>query len=530
MSSMRNPNSTLTQSSSISDREFVEEFEKAASYMWKRYDGDTVDDDDGSIYSTPRNSEQKSTMRHFITNLRRYPDALEQQSPWSALEDDLLLHLRDENLSWEEVSFRLPHRTPKACEIRWKHYLNPVQTNLKQGRLFANKKDRVQRTLGNQEIGWENIAKDLREQIMTACLRSYKMHPSRSKRNRWTAEEYIMLLIFRDAGLSYQQIPRLMPNRARTACASPWNAITRLSQHSYQPSSQLNEKARPSYTRAKPKADPHSDCPNQYIPGRTPGVSQLRSQLGTASNSWQQHEVDTLVSLRRQGMSIREIYERLPNRTYKAVEGYYRLKREELGFEKMKGGRKRAHRGDTKKCILGPEQARLQALETNDVEIDVPLQTGDETSSADESDEDPELLDYQKMVFEAVGSPETESLTQQGAHDALESGRPSDSESEYSASLDSSSNEDSSIEDFTIPNTRFRSKRVLSTTREPPLLTTEQKRKRGAETTYFEEGSDENIDLITPGLANPKRVKRCPNSPVKEKNNDWLKAFEAWFR
>ena len=49
--------------------------------------------------------------------------AKKQNSKWSLDEDELIIKLRGKNMKWDDVSKRLPGRTPIACRLHFQNYL-----------------------------------------------------------------------------------------------------------------------------------------------------------------------------------------------------------------------------------------------------------------------------------------------------------------------------------------------------------------------------------------------------------------------
>lgn len=49
--------------------------------------------------------------------------AKKQNSKWSSDEDELIIQLRGKNMKWDDISQRLPGRTPIACRLHYQNYI-----------------------------------------------------------------------------------------------------------------------------------------------------------------------------------------------------------------------------------------------------------------------------------------------------------------------------------------------------------------------------------------------------------------------
>ena len=198
---------------------------------------------------------------------------------WTDEEKEILLDLKEDNLSWDEIAEHLPRRTAKAIKTKYKTLTEDFQAPKEVLKLYTAEEDELLVKLGKMGIPWKERATYFNNRTLRSLASRYSQikPPGLGQLGAFTREEDKQLIEALELGMTDIEISQLLQRRVEGVRAR----IRKLEQlNQLDPAPQI-AKGRPytvaDYDLMREKVDQGmswKDITIQYFPGRSIGSIQ----------------------------------------------------------------------------------------------------------------------------------------------------------------------------------------------------------------------------------------------------------------
>ena len=146
---------------------------------------------------------------------------------WTSEEEELLLKLVEPDKSWGEIAESLPGRTPKAVRQHYK-ILNDGSLAPKKVRLlYTAEEDKLLLKLKKADMPWKEMPAHFDNRTWPSLRSRYKAlgQPFSESREFYTTEEDKLLLKLKKAGVPWKEMPAHFDNRTQRSLEGRYKAL-----------------------------------------------------------------------------------------------------------------------------------------------------------------------------------------------------------------------------------------------------------------------------------------------------------------
>ena len=134
---------------------------------------------------------------------------------WRPEEEELLLELREQRMSWDEINKFFPERSWHAISSKHSKLTQGPSAKRSKYRAWTSEEKELLLKLGKTDASWEEIAENLPGRSANAALNQYfkltRGSPApKSRLTVWTAEEDASLVEAAESGMTFVDISRLL--------------------------------------------------------------------------------------------------------------------------------------------------------------------------------------------------------------------------------------------------------------------------------------------------------------------------------
>jgi hypothetical protein len=273
-----------------------------------------------------RRRSRKTAKR--LSNINRtYPRNATRWKRWTDQEEESLQKLKKKGLTWKQIVTKLPGRTSKACRG---HYRNLEEVS------WAVEDDQLLQKLRQQGLSARQIAQRFPGHDPSSCRhRIIALDPTDSLNvnyaKRWTDEEEESLQTLKRQGLTFAQIAARLPGRTTGACKEHYRRSEDMKTQRQLPWTVEDDKQLQTLRRQGLSVRQIA----QRFPGHGPSTCWLKikaldptdstdSLNANYSKRWTDEEEESLQTFKNKRLTWKQIAAKLPGRTAGACRIYHR--------------------------------------------------------------------------------------------------------------------------------------------------------------------------------------------------------------
>ena len=153
-----------------------------------------------------------------IKSLGLEPKIFKRAQKWTTEEEELLLELRSQELSWNEIKKYFPERSWNALTLRYSKLTRDPSTSRKKPKPFTPEESKLLLELSKTNTTWRERAKYFPGRKANAVKNHYynlvRGYPApKTFRRQWTAEEDKLLIELGEEGVPWEERVKFFDNR-----------------------------------------------------------------------------------------------------------------------------------------------------------------------------------------------------------------------------------------------------------------------------------------------------------------------------
>ena len=163
----------------------------------------------------------ENTKRNILSNPSTPGLSKRAKDYWTTEEDNLLLDLRAQGRSWEDIAEAFSRRTPGAAEGRYYTLKRKLSMQNEERIPWTPEEDKLLQDLRARGQPWKEISKAFPERTQQAV----KIRYGRISKKQWTSKEDERLQELARSGLNWEEIAERLPGRSPVAISRRYRLL-----------------------------------------------------------------------------------------------------------------------------------------------------------------------------------------------------------------------------------------------------------------------------------------------------------------